>query len=69
MIANEPTSASRHIRRLARVVALLLMGWIDGAALAATSSASTAVAWTSTVAASAAVRPRTPADTATLYAR
>lgn len=65
MIANEPTSASQHIRQLARVVGLLLMGWIDGGALAATSSASTAVTSTSTAAASAAVRPRTPADTAT----
>jgi hypothetical protein len=63
MIANEPTSASRRIRRLAGVVGLLLMGWIDGGALAATSSASTAVTSTSTAAASAVVRPRTPADT------
>ena len=65
MIDNEPTSASRRIRRLAGVVGLLLMGWIDGGALAATSSASTAVTSTSTRRASAAVRPRTPADTAT----
>jgi len=41
------------------------MGWIDGGALAATSSASTAVTSTSTSTAAAAVRPRTPADTAT----
>ena len=47
-----------------RVVGLLLMGWTDGEALAATGSASTAVTSTSTAAASAAVRPRTPADTA-----
>jgi hypothetical protein len=38
MIANESTSASRRIRRLAGVVGLPLMGWIDGAAHAATSS-------------------------------
>ena len=38
MIANESTSASRRIRRLAGVGGLLLMGWIDGEALAATSS-------------------------------
>ena len=38
MIANESTSASRRIRRLAGVVGLLLKGWIDGGALAATSS-------------------------------
>src|ERR1035437_1998592 len=65
MIANESTSASRRIRRPAGVVGLLLMGWIDGGALAATSSASTAVTSTSTSTAAAAVRPRTPADTAT----
>jgi hypothetical protein len=63
MIANESTNASRRIRRLAGVVGLPLMGWIDGAAHAATSSRSTAV--TSTTTAPAAVRPRTPADTAT----
>jgi hypothetical protein len=58
------SSASRRIRRLAGVVGLLLMGWIDGGALAATSSPSTALTSTSTAAAPAAVRPRTPADTA-----
>jgi ammonia channel protein AmtB len=62
MTDNEPTSASRRIRRLAGVVGLLLMGWIDGGALAATSSASMAVTSTSTAAASAAVCPRNPSQ-------
>ncbi|HEY5247985.1 MAG TPA: hypothetical protein VIJ15_05955 [Dermatophilaceae bacterium] len=66
--AHEPTTTSRHRKRLAGAVGLLLAGGIAGGALAATSSASAADSSTSpaaTTSAAVASGPGVRADTAT----